>query len=101
MIPLSEGSNAQEEDYSTTNIQVEGVDEADVVKTDGEYLYIVSTEEQQLYIVRTNNGNPMDGILVSLSMYDFAQAGDLSVRRLSGGVQRRFRKRRYDFILDL
>ena len=29
-------------DYSTTNIQVEGVDEADVIKTDGEYIYIVS-----------------------------------------------------------
>jgi inhibitor of cysteine peptidase len=29
-------------DYSETNIQVEGVDEADIVKTDGEYLYIVS-----------------------------------------------------------
>lgn len=30
------------EDYSTTNIQVEGVDEADIVKSDGKYLYIVS-----------------------------------------------------------
>jgi uncharacterized secreted protein with C-terminal beta-propeller domain len=29
------------EDFSTTNIQVEGVDEADIVKTDGEYIYIV------------------------------------------------------------
>ena len=29
-------------DYSKTNIQVEGVDEADIVKTDGEYIYIVS-----------------------------------------------------------
>ncbi len=29
-------------DYSTTNIQVEGVDEADIVKTDGEYAYVVS-----------------------------------------------------------
>jgi uncharacterized secreted protein with C-terminal beta-propeller domain len=28
--------------YSTTNIQVEGVDEADIVKTDGEHLYIIS-----------------------------------------------------------
>ena len=28
--------------YSTTNIQVEGVDEADIVKTDGEYIYVVS-----------------------------------------------------------
>jgi inhibitor of cysteine peptidase len=29
-------------DYSGTNIQVEGVDEADVVKTDGEYIYQVN-----------------------------------------------------------
>ena len=29
-------------DYSKTNIQVEGVDEADIVKSDGEYLYIAS-----------------------------------------------------------
>jgi inhibitor of cysteine peptidase len=35
--PASGGS-----DYSTTNIQVAGVDEADIVKTDGEYIYFVS-----------------------------------------------------------
>ncbi len=29
-------------DYSTTNVQVEGVDEADILKNDGEYLYSVS-----------------------------------------------------------
>ncbi|MFO7712169.1 MAG: beta-propeller domain-containing protein, partial [Dehalococcoidia bacterium] len=29
-------------EYSATNIQVAGVDEADIVKTDGEYLYVVS-----------------------------------------------------------
>ncbi|RLC86722.1 MAG: hypothetical protein DRI37_06855 [Chloroflexi bacterium] len=29
-------------DYSETNIQVEGVDEADIVKTDGNYIYVVS-----------------------------------------------------------
>src|SRR4030043_2466339 len=28
-------------EYSKTNIQVEGVDEADIVKTDGEYIYLV------------------------------------------------------------
>jgi len=28
--------------YTTTNIQVEGVDEADLVKTDGSYLYVAS-----------------------------------------------------------
>jgi len=30
--------------YSTTNIQVAGVDEADIVKTDGKYIYVVSGE---------------------------------------------------------
>jgi len=29
-------------DYSATNIQVDGVDEADIVKTDGQYLYVAS-----------------------------------------------------------
>jgi len=29
-------------DFSTTNIQVEGVDEADIVKSDGKYIYVVS-----------------------------------------------------------
>ena len=30
------------DDYSKTNIQVEGVDEADIIKTDGKYIYAVS-----------------------------------------------------------
>jgi inhibitor of cysteine peptidase len=29
-------------DFSTTNIQVEGVDEADIVKSDGKYLYVLA-----------------------------------------------------------
>ena len=32
-------------DYSKTNIQVEGVDEADIVKSDGEYLYLASNNK--------------------------------------------------------
>ncbi|MEW6541778.1 MAG: beta-propeller domain-containing protein [Bacillota bacterium] len=31
-------------DYSTTNIQVEGVDEADIVKTDGRYIFQVNNK---------------------------------------------------------
>jgi uncharacterized secreted protein with C-terminal beta-propeller domain len=34
--------NSKAADYSTTNIQVEGVDEADIVKNDGKYIYLVS-----------------------------------------------------------
>ena len=39
-----------DQDYSTTNIQVAGVDEADIVKTDGEYIYLVS--ENRVIIVK-------------------------------------------------
>ena len=38
-------SDLKDGDYSTTNIQVEGVDEADLIKNDGEYLYQVNRQE--------------------------------------------------------
>lgn len=37
-----EAGGAGAEDYSTTNIQVAGVDEADIVKNDNKYIYLVS-----------------------------------------------------------
>ncbi|MBI2675216.1 MAG: beta-propeller domain-containing protein [Candidatus Aenigmarchaeota archaeon] len=36
------GSGAVPAPYSATNVQVQGVDEADIVKTDGRYMYIIS-----------------------------------------------------------
>lgn len=40
------GSSKTTSSYSTTNLQVEGVDEGDSVKTDGNYFYILTTESQ-------------------------------------------------------
>ena len=41
--PTSPSSGSTEtKDYSTTNIQVENVDEADITKTDGDYIYSIS-----------------------------------------------------------
>lgn len=34
--------NSSSEEYSDTNLQVEGVDEGDIVKTDGSYIYVCS-----------------------------------------------------------
>ena len=34
-----------ETDYSTTNVQIAGVDEGDIIKTDGKYIYTVSGQE--------------------------------------------------------
>ena len=40
--------------HSTTNVQVEGVDEGDIIKNDGEYIYRLSTGG--FNIVKTDNG---------------------------------------------
>ena len=44
-------------DYSKTNVQVEGVDEADIVKTDGRYIYYL--KYSTLNIIDTENGNKL------------------------------------------
>lgn len=40
--PSDASAEAANLEYSTTNIQVEGVDEADIIKTDGEFIYLIS-----------------------------------------------------------
>lgn len=35
------GGGGYADDYSSTNIQVEGVDEADIIKNDGKYIYLI------------------------------------------------------------
>lgn len=47
--------------YSLTNTQVEGIDEADYVKTDGEYIYLV--HDNQMNIIDVSN--PEDPTLLS------------------------------------
>jgi len=53
-----------EGDYSTTNIQVEGVDEADIVKTDGAYIYVAtnnnyqSASQNNIYILKAEPQDP-------------------------------------------
>lgn len=44
-------------DHSSTYTQVDDVDEADVVKTDGKYIYHVSYMENQVIITRAGEGN--------------------------------------------
>ena len=38
-------STEESKEYSQTNTQVEGIDEGDIVKTDGEYIYILSGDD--------------------------------------------------------
>ncbi len=52
---VSDGTgSAPSTDYSETNNQVSGVDEADIIKTDGEYIYTIS--DNTLFIVKAYPG---------------------------------------------
>lgn len=56
--PMAEQSaKAPPADHSTTNVQVEGVDEGDIVKTDGNNLYILSG--QTVRILKANPGSAL------------------------------------------
>ena len=52
----------ESDSYSTTNIQVAGVDEADLVKNDGEYLYVASKDysnnKNYIYILKADTQDP-------------------------------------------
>lgn len=50
-----QATSSYENDYSKTNTQVEDVDEADIVKTDGNYIYYIS--KNVLYIINSSNLN--------------------------------------------
>lgn len=53
-------SSSTSSDYSTTNVQVENVDEADIVKTDGEYIY--SVVDDSVYITYAKDANAMENV---------------------------------------
>lgn len=54
-------ASASGTEYSTTNVMTEGVDESDVVKTDGKYIYMV--EDGQISITDISKGEPADETL--------------------------------------
>jgi len=43
--------------YSGTNNQVDGIDEGDIVKTDGNYIYIASNGQNAVNVVKPDNGD--------------------------------------------
>ena len=55
------------QDYSTTNIQVAGVDEADTVKTDGQYIYTVSTTQNNGYYYYSSYSSQTSNISLHLN----------------------------------
>lgn len=54
----AENKAADEYSFAETNVQVEGIDESDIIKTDGEYIYCISENRDKIIIYSANDGNP-------------------------------------------
>jgi inhibitor of cysteine peptidase len=62
-------SDASSSDFSQTNVQVQGVDEGDIVKTDGQYIYKVNNNE--IIIARAYPAENMEVVSrIDLNMED-------------------------------
>lgn len=70
--------NDDETDHSGTNVQVAGIDEADVVKTDGRYIYAIS--HRNVYIYEAKDGKMT---LVSKAKF-FGDEGEVAGAMING-----------------
>jgi uncharacterized secreted protein with C-terminal beta-propeller domain len=72
-------SENQQSSYSSTNVQVAGVDEADSVKTDGQYIYVTNQNysaqsQNNVYVLNADPQNPSVEAKIALGN-DSALAG--------------------------
>jgi inhibitor of cysteine peptidase len=83
-------------DYSTTNIQVQGVDEADIVKNDGKYIYVLSGgklvildaypgEKAKILSETDIDGTPSEAFLLGDRIVVFASGGSYSTPMYKSG----------------
>ncbi len=56
-------------DYSGTNVQVNGIDEADVVKTDGEFIYVLNDNELAIFKADGEYTVQLSNIIIGRSHY--------------------------------
>lgn len=76
-------------DYSRTNVQVEGVDEADIVKTDGRFVYVYSQPKQRISILRAYPPDTLE-LLGTIPFTDSVQEFFLEGDHLAVFGRRRF-----------
>ena len=58
---------AEKSDFSTTNLQVTGVDESDIVKTDGHYIYVATGDKVQIVDAGTDTPRQISSVTPELS----------------------------------
>ncbi|MBQ9557460.1 MAG: beta-propeller domain-containing protein [Clostridia bacterium] len=73
---------ANDDGYSKTNVQVEGVDEADVVKTDGKFVYVAKDGNVLVFDVRTPSDIGLSSTVrvdkvLDGTVYSYARVADM------------------------
>ncbi len=63
----SDGTSGASNDYSTTNLQTDGMDEGDIVKTDGQFIYKLNTKG--CFIISAENGVLNSVYTISIDNY--------------------------------
>jgi uncharacterized secreted protein with C-terminal beta-propeller domain len=65
----------QTDDSSTTNVQVEGTDEADIVKNEGGYIYVLSSSTLKIFDAR----KPLSVKLISTTLLDVSDLDEMYI----------------------
>lgn len=75
-------------DYSKTNTQVDGVEEADIVRTDGRYIYVL--REGAIYVIRAGGGVPEQVSVIDLELGENTYCSDfyLANGRVTAVIQK-------------
>jgi uncharacterized secreted protein with C-terminal beta-propeller domain len=63
-------------EYSETNVQVSGIDEGDIVKTDGAYIYVLSRAQAELVIFKASGAGTEEVSRTQIALGDASVAGD-------------------------
>lgn len=75
---------ASEGGWSGTNVQVEGVDEGDIVKTDGKYIYVLHDTDLMIFSAEGKDTHRLGSITIGFSNYDTEKNTDEYLYRESG-----------------
>ncbi len=70
-------------DVSTTNLQVDGVDEADIIKTDGDYIYYYNDHLKTITILQS----PLDRDTATIRLADATIVSEIKVPKTFWGTQ--------------
>ena len=70
----STGGMGAGDDYSGTNVQVAGIDEGDIVKTDGKYIYVI--HDAELVIFKADGANTVEVSRTEVGMSNYDESGE-------------------------